>query len=381
MPYPANEADPPKRVLDGLPSFAGTPDVSWMPDNRHIVLSTTPSVGEPAQLYMADTISGAFAVFSSGTTSQNAPAVSPDGTKLVFAESTADLDVVSVDLANAAVTPDIATQRSEQMPGWASRQPALVYVTNRNGGPEIWLQTDGQPERPLVTARDFAPNTPTAFMNPSLSPDASRVIYTRLGQGNGLWMSAASGGSPVQLLESSGAQDGYGGSWSPDGNWFVYWLSEEGKESLYKVKTTGQAEPELLKSDVKRGLWLPVWSPTGEWILHADDGVKLISPDGKTTRDISATNATAYTFSADGKTIYGIRQAAAGDRLDLFSVSVNGGPEKVIGSLGLEYLPVSLLNPGLRLSLTPDGKSITYGIVKRTSNLWLMDGLDTVPRP
>ena len=381
MPYPANEADPPKRVLDGLPSFAGTPNVSWMPDNRHIVLSTTPSVGEPAQLYMADTISGAFAVFSRGTTSQNAPAVSPDGTKLVFAESTADLDVVSVDLANAAVTPYIATQRSEQMPGWASRQPALAYVTNRNGGPEIWLQADGQPERPLVTARDFPLNTTSAFMNPSLSPDASRVIYYRIGKGGGLWMSAASGGSPVQLLESNGPQGGYGGSWSPDGNWFVFWLSEEGKESLYKVKTTGQAEPELLKSDVKRGLWLPVWSPTGEWILHSDDGVKLISPDGKTTRDISATNATAYTFSADGKTIYGIRQAAAGDRLDLFSVSVNGGPEKVIGSLGLEYLPVSLLNPGLRLSLTPDGKSITYGIVKRTSNLWLMDGLDTVPRP
>jgi hypothetical protein len=34
------------------------------------------------------------------------------------------------------------------------------------------------------------------------------------------------------------------------------------------------------------------------------------------------------------------------------------GPERVIGSLGLEYSPVSGLNPGLRLSLTPDGNSI-----------------------
>jgi len=382
MPYPANEANPPKMVLESLPTFGGTPNVSWMPDNRRLVLSTTTSDAAPEQLYVADTISGAFAVFSSGTTLQIAPSVSPDGTKLVFIEATADFDVVSVDLATAAVTPVIATQRSERMPGWASRQPALVYVTDRNGDQEIWLHKDGQPERPLVTARDFPADTTQWFMNPSLSPDASRVIYKRTARDGAdqLWMSAVSGGSPVQLLKSSAGERLYGGSWSPDGNWFVYWWSE-GKSSLYKVKTTGQAEPELLKADVKRnGSWLPIWSPTGEWILHSDDGVKLISPDGKMTRDISQKSERAYTFSADGKTIYGIRQAAAGDHLELFSVSVNGGPEKVIGSLGLEYAPVSGLNPGLRLSLTPDGKSITYGILKSTSNLWLMDGIDTVPR-
>ena len=61
-----------------------------MPDNRHVVLSTTPG-GAPPQLYMADTASGAFAVFSSGTTAQTFPAVSPDGSKLVFLEETARL--------------------------------------------------------------------------------------------------------------------------------------------------------------------------------------------------------------------------------------------------------------------------------------------------
>ena len=78
------------------------------------------------------------------------------------------------------------------------------------------------------------------------------------------------------------------------------------------MKTTGQAEPEVLKADVKRqGSWVPVWSPSGDWILYADGGVKLISLDGKTTRDISSKTAVAYAFSADGQTIYGIRQVAA----------------------------------------------------------------------
>ena len=144
------------------------------------------------------------------------------------------------------------------------------------------------------------------------------------------------------------------------------------------MKTTGQAEPEVLKADVKvSGNWVPVWSPSGEWILYEDGGVKLISPDGKTTRDVSATSASAYGFSADGQTLYGVRWVAA-DRLELFSMSVARGTEKTIGSLRRDYLPASELNPGLRLSLAPDGKSVTYSTLKSTSNLWLAEGLDAV---
>jgi hypothetical protein len=192
-------------------------------------------------------------------------------------------------------------------------------------------------------------------------------------------MSAVAGGAPVRLVKASIDAD-FAGSWSPDGNWFVYWhLTQAGKLSLNKVKTTGQAEPEVLKADVKRSAdWVPVWSPSGEWILYNDGGVKLVSPDGKATRDVSATSASAYAFSADGQTLYGIRKVAAGDHAELFSMRVAGGTEKTIGSLRQEYLPVSERNPAVRLSLAPDGKSVTCSTVKVTSNLWLAEGLDAV---
>jgi Tol biopolymer transport system component len=376
LPYPAKAANPPRRVLQGLPAFPGTPTFSWMPDGRHVVLSTAPE-GVPPQLYMADTVSGRFALFSSGTTWQQFPAVSPDGNKLVFTEVGHDFDIVSVDLATAAVTPLIATQRWEEMPAWTSREAALVYVTDRNGVSEIWLHKPGQPDRPLVTARDFPEDETMNFMGPSLSPDAARVIYARMvpaGQPR-LWMSAVAGGSPVQLVKSSTSGE-FGGSWSPDGNWCIYW-SLGNPASLNKVKTTGQGQPEVLEADVKGpGTWAPVWSPSGEWILHQDGGVKLTSPDGRTTRDLSSASAAAYGFSADGQTLYGIRKAAG--RVELFSMSIPGGAERAIGSMEPEYLPASSLLPALRLTLTPDGKSITYGTVRSTANLWLMEGLTAV---
>jgi Tol biopolymer transport system component len=220
MPYPPNAANPPHRILQGLSNLTNTPTASWIPDNRHVVLSASSSAA-PHQLYLADTESGVFTVFSSGTRAQNSPAVSPDGSKLVFLESQTDADVVSVDVASAAVTPFIATQRSEQMPAWAARESALVYVTDRNGEMEVWMRKPGQPDRPLVTPRDFPPGATKGFVGPSLSPDGTRVIYGHWEALIGLWMSAVAGGPPVRLVKSAGNDPP--GSWSPDGNWYVYW--------------------------------------------------------------------------------------------------------------------------------------------------------------
>ena len=381
LPYPASETHPPHRTLERVPMHSGgTPTFSWMPDSRHVVLATPPYGGGPDQLYIADTTSETFAVLAGGTTAQRRPAVSPDGSRLVFQEFASDYDVVSVDLATAAITSLVATQRSEQMPAWAYQEAALVYVTDRSGAPEVWLHKPGQLDRPLVTPRDFPPDTTDAFMGPVLSPDATRVIYTRL-ERNGpgrAWISAVAGGSPVRLVKTSAERD-WPGSWSPDGNWFVYQHLRDGKRSLNKVKTTGQAEPEVLTA-LPPSLTVPVWSPAGDWIMYRSaEGSTLISPDGGTTRDLP-NGFGAYAFSADGQTIYRLRRVG-NDRLELFSTGINGGGEKTIGSLPSEYLPAVSNNPSVRLSLAPDGKSLTYSTVKNTSNLWLIEGIDAVTLP
>ncbi len=86
-----------------------------------MVLSSA-SGGAPSQMYIADTVSGKFAVFSTGTTPQGNPAVSPDGHQIVFGEGVGSYDIVSLDLATAAVVPLIATGRSENMPTWAAKE-------------------------------------------------------------------------------------------------------------------------------------------------------------------------------------------------------------------------------------------------------------------
>ena len=141
----------------------------------------------------------------------------------------------SVDLERARVRPLIATERNEMMPAWAAKQAALIYVTDRNGASEIWLHRPDSPERPVVTAREFPKHMTQWFVGPAISPDGGRVIYARIGANSTnarLWISAVAGGAPVQLTNDTSTFE-LPGSWSPDGNWFVYLANRNGKTAVY----------------------------------------------------------------------------------------------------------------------------------------------------
>jgi len=373
LPYPADPSRPPRPVLPDLRSNVGTPAFSWMPDSRHAVLSLAAVGADSEQLWIADTVSGEHHALTSGTTSRNAPAVSPDGQKIIFREYTGSYDVVSVDLANAAVHPLIATGRDEMMPSWAATKPLLAYVTNRNGPQEIWLHGAGDSDRPLVTARDFPAGTLQWLMGPALSPAGDRVVYSKIdtgGAANRLWISAVAGGAPVQLTSDNASAE-FPGSWSLDGSWFAYIAFRDGNPHLLKVKTSGQATPTVVKADVSYdNEAVPVWSPDGDWIVL---GENLYSADGKTVRSLGEHHSEGYVFSPDGKRLYGLRPGGDGEAL--FSVEVSTGAEKVIGDVGADHRPKSDLNPATRLSLAPDGKSLAYGTGKFKQNLWMLDGV------
>jgi len=124
---------------------------------------------------------------------------------------------------------------------------------------------------------------------------------------------------------------------------------------------------------------VPVWSPAGDWILYDGGGLKLTSVDGKNGRDLGE-NALC-TFARDGQRLFCLRDPPADGSRALISMNLEGAAERLIGTVPAEQVPRNSLGPALRLTLTPDGKSVTYSIVKPSLNLWLIEGLATVPSP
>jgi len=264
------------------------------------------------------------------------------------------------------------------MAAWSANQPKLAWVTNRSGPYEIWVRQPDGSDRPVVTAADFSSKGNRGFMNPSLSPDGNRVIYTRVDDEGvtRLWISSLAGGTPVRLTNMEHDSE-YGGAWSPDGSRFVYLQILNGKQSLVGVKTNGNATPTVLKN-LGEGYYLPDWSPAGNWITYRDDkGWHLISPDGKSTQDLGKIDTDYLAFSKNGQQLYGIQTGeteADQDRAILFSLDPATGKQKAIRDLGKDFRPSSSWVPGIRFSLAPDGKSFVYGTAKERIDIWMLQG-------
>ena len=207
----------------------------------------------------------------------------------------------------------IATERDESMPAWAARAGKFAYVTTRNGPPEIWLRNEDGSDRPLVTPADFSPVVVNVFMDPTLSPDGDRVIYTMAEVGGKflLYISSASGGAPTRVTNSATfIGDSRFALARRETTRISGSVGTDNRADLMLVKTSGQATPSRLQRDVNGAL--PQWSPTGEWItFQDDDGWHLISPDGKNTRALGKLNVGHLAFSLDGKKLYGIRAGGA----------------------------------------------------------------------
>jgi serine/threonine protein kinase len=373
IPFPAGSGIP-KQVLKDLPHYGGTPEFSWFPDSRHIAISLQQHQGDASHLWIADTVTGSRTPLTTGLSDELVVAVSPSGKQVLFGELTADYKLVSASLADASVRTLISSQRPVGMPLWARKSEKFAYQTDRTGEPEIWLHEGDGSERPLVTPAMFPAGTTIWWMNPALSPAGDRLAYTWLSTKgeNDIWISSLAGGPPVRLTTTSETEKM--ASWSPDGGRIVYLrASKDGTTSIMLCKTSGQATPIELRSKVTQ--YLPDWSPTGEWISFADpSGWNLISPDGKSTRALGKIATPHLTFSKGGQTLYGIR--AEKDHQYLFSLSLAGDRMKTIGDVGTEFVPRSYLTPGIRLSLSPDGKSILYPSYSMKTSLWMLEGFD-----
>lgn len=376
LPYPPG-GEPPRRVLPRLPAFQGTPRFSWMPDNRHIVIALAADFNSPSHLWMADTESDDLTPLTAGNAEENIPAVAPDGKSLLYTQETFNLDVVSVSVEDGSAKTLITTGREESMAAWSAKAEKLAWVTDRSGPFEIWVRASDGSERPVVTAAEFPDGRNKWLLNPALSPDGERLIFTRAAS-NGvtrLWIISLAGGSPVRLTnDERGAE--YGSKWSPDGSRFAYLQNFAGKTSLMTVKTSGDAAPVELKKNLQ---WaLPDWSPSGDWITFRDNrGWSMISPDGRATRFLGNFATDYLAFSRDGKLLYGIQTGDTGadrNRATLFSLDPTTLKLRIIKELGKDLRPSTDFSPAIRFSLAPDGKSLVYNTFKFRWDIWMLQG-------
>ncbi|MGA7235940.1 MAG: protein kinase [Bryobacteraceae bacterium] len=368
LPWPPAQARP--LFPHALP-FANTPQISWMPDARHLIFADSSS-GHHYELFMADAQSGTWWPIYKQDRPALQPSVSPSGSALAYQSNLSHADVIAVPLGDGPARTVLGTSRTEQMADASPVAPQIVYVTDRRGAQEIWIASTAEGwDRPLIqSGTPLDGSFADIFLDPVFSPDGRRVAFAaKSGSRVHVYTTFVSGGTPVRATNIDGLEDAP--TWSPDGNWIAFGHVVGNDFVLGKVRPGSGEKP----VDLGPVGGIPVWSPTGEWIA-ANDGhgkLTLFSPDGKPSRPLPGDGG-PFTWSRDGKTLYQVRV----EKPALVAIDIATAKERKLRDL--EDPPFASSSPGLMASLTSDGKSVVYTVNRPRTEIWILDGIQT-PRP
>ena len=187
------------------------------------------------------------------------PAMSPDGTMVAYTSDAAgnpDLWVIRPDGGDPLqLTHDAAADTD---PAWFPNGSAIAFVSDRDGAPAIWQipQLGGSA---VMLVSDAA--------HPEISPDGTRIAFSRAGPDGLPRIAVAPLDNPSQVQVLTGDGDGFWGhtspAWSPDGLTLCY----ADFKNLWLVPADGGEARRLTAADANDQN--PVWSPDGRYIFFS----------------------------------------------------------------------------------------------------------------
>lgn len=203
--------------------------------------------------------------------------VSPDGRRIVF-DLLGDLYVMPITGGRATrITQGMAW---DGMPRWSPDGGTIAFITDRDGGDNLWLVApDGRNLRKLTAEATHT------LSSPAWSPDGQYLVVRRFGAYPSaenyltnvpLWMVHVNGGSGVQVFppEASRKSTNTGAAFAPDGK-TLYLSSHAGGyagENLGRYQVLAfdleTGEERALTAGAGGGL-RPIASPDGHWLVYA----------------------------------------------------------------------------------------------------------------
>jgi eukaryotic-like serine/threonine-protein kinase len=250
-------------------------------------------------------------------------------------------------------------------PGWLPNSRGLLYVSDQDGGRDIYLvrlSRSGTPEgTPVRLTTGLHPHTI------SLSADGRTLVYALYSETSNIAAIPLQRGRSVSLRDAkpitTGSQVIEGFSVSPDGAWLVFDSNRNGNQDIWRMPVDGTSPPELLSAGPEDE-FQPSYSPDGKWIsFHATrsgsvrDLYLIPSTGGQRARiEVATPNNLVPRFSPDGRSVlYTIWSADGG-----FSVAASrrsAGDSGWNRTTRLFRLPSILNGAG---DWSPNGKWVCY---------------------
>ena len=247
------------------------------------------------------------------------PVWSPNADKIIFTswrDGLNELFIVNSDGTGEARLTSLETSWND-FPSWSPDGSRIAFVSYRTGHAQIYIMNaDGSNQTRLTYAKDSRVGDTLSFVNPSWSPDGSRILGEThwfssggdLGDdAGGIYVFSVNTGDYTQLTHSS---NDHNAVWSPDSSKIAFWRSpvpndgsrDEG--DIYVMNSNGSGLTRLT------GGHNPVWSPVGSKIAFIsaktgdDSKLYVIQSDGSGEINLIGTRESIQPFpswSPDGE--------------------------------------------------------------------------------
>ena len=190
--------------------------------------------------------------------------VSPDGTRVAYAESTADADIWLHDLERGTETRLTTDPGRDYAPLWAPDSQSIVFTSERAGGAALFQKAvdgPGNAERLVTENRGVTNMGPTGW-----SADGRTLLFWEArARPPDIGLLAMDGDRSVQWLIDTQTVE-INGTVSPDGGWMAYEAYEiTGRPEVYVQRFPGLGGKQTISTD---GGQHPLWSPDGQELFY-----------------------------------------------------------------------------------------------------------------
>jgi Tol biopolymer transport system component/predicted Ser/Thr protein kinase len=242
-----------------------TRGLAWTPDGREIVFSSNPGGGSNRSLWRISSLGGMPELLSGTAGDASYPAISRQGSRLIYSRRTRDLNIWRLQLSGLTTTRNrptrlIASTRWDFYPQISPDGARIAFESHRSGSPEVWVcDRDG---RGAVQLTSFAG---VNAGSPCWSPDGRWIAFDAAPDGNGdIYVISADGGSPRRLT-TEGSGDTVP-SWSRDGKWIYFSSTRTGINQVWKAPAAGGEAVQVTKKGA-----FPAFeeSPDGKFVFYA----------------------------------------------------------------------------------------------------------------
>jgi eukaryotic-like serine/threonine-protein kinase len=320
-----------ERGIELIPAFGGVArllvpllggawlDAAWSPDGRSIVYGSGDSV-------LIRTIDGGTDRGLAQLSEAHSCTWSPDGhwiacvsgnRQFVRNDNYGNIASSSVwTIPSAGGTPVSVTDQKSHNTSPAWLPGSLLYVSNRDGGRDIYqvmLTRSGRPANDAVRV-----STGLNAATVSASGDGRRVTYATYSRTANVWSlpipshgsSSASLAKPV----TSGGQEIEGYDVSADGRWLVFDSNRGGTQQIYRMPIQGGEVQQITSGDVPS--LAPAFSPDGREIAYHSfvNGIRqlfVMPVEGGTPVQVTSgsTHSRIVSWSPDGRTLTFVKAA------------------------------------------------------------------------